>query len=259
MTGCDIINEYYEKFVIIKGKEEMVSIAIVEDEKSQVQVIKKLLAKFFSEKHLDCVIDVYSNGVEFLEHFDEKYDIVMMDIEMPVLDGMETARKIRKINSSVIIIFVTNMAQFAINGYEVDAMGFLLKPVSYFGLSMILQKALNSLSKRNSVDILVRSRQGLTVIPSSALFYVEVQKHDLFYYTESGSVSCRGTLKDIEEKLRKVNFVRCNNCYLVNMKFIVSIDMNTVCLPKKELQISRSKKKEFLEAVMKYFGGESNV
>lgn len=233
----------------------MIRIAVVEDEKAQVNLLLDYLKRYFSEEKKDYVADVYYNGMELLKNYINKYDILLLDIEMPLLDGLETARKLRKIDPAVVIIFVTNMAQFAVKGYEVDAIGYLVKPYTFFSFGMNLKKALNHLISRTAIDVIITTRQGIRVIPSSDLIYIEVKKHELIYYTETEAITNRGTLKDIEEQLDKVYFARCNSCYLVNLKYVRSVTNNEVILPKGELVLSRGKKKEFMDKFMKYLGG----
>lgn len=107
------------------------SIAIVEDNDMEAQVLKEYLQRYASE--MDSTIEIvrFNSGFKFLDGYKAKYDAVFMDIEMPDMDGMTAARKLRTYDKNIAIIFVTNMAKYAINGYEVDALDYFLKPVHY--------------------------------------------------------------------------------------------------------------------------------
>lgn len=234
----------------------MIKLAIVEDDKEQMTEIEKLVCRFFKENNDEnYTIDTYSSGNDLLNNYVDQYSIILLDIGMPGMNGMDTAGELRKRNSTACIIFMTNMPKYAINGYEVEAIGFLVKPVKYFGLCNCLRKALLLISQQDDVKILVTTRQGVISIPSSRLLYVESQLHDINYVTDTVTVRQRGSVKEVEEKLEGHNFSRCNNSYLVNLKFVNSIYNNTVTIMGHTLPISRGKKKQFIEAYLKYMGG----
>lgn len=237
----------------------MLKIAIVEDDKAQVNVLKSMLGRYFSENDVDAEIDLYYDGMELLKSYNIKYDIILLDIEMPILGGMQTAEAVRKMDNTVQIIFVTNMSQFAVKGYEVDATAFIVKPVKYFSLSIAMKKAINYVSNKASIDIIVTTRQGIIVVPSSSIIYIEISKHDLIYHTEQGKIEHRGSLKEIESKLNELNFARCSSCYLVNLRYVKSIMNNAVFVNNTTLPVSRGKKKEFVDHFLKYIGGEKNA
>lgn len=230
----------------------MVRIAIVEDEESEIVGLKEGVKRFFAESGGEYEARVFRNGMEFLDACRGDFDVVLMDIEMPLLDGFRTAQKLRETDPAVSIIFVTNMSRYAIKGYEVDAVGFIVKPVGYFALKMNLRKAVARAQGRRSVNILAATRNGVNVIPSDTLVYVEVMRHNLVYHTETETITVRGSLKEAEEQLEGLNFARCNNCFLVNLKFVRSVENDTVVLLNSELPVSRGKKKEFVDALMKY-------
>jgi DNA-binding LytR/AlgR family response regulator len=104
-----------------------VRIAIVEDEQTAAQELKRCLNRYQNERHQELKITRFDNSITFLNDVCTSYDIVFMDIEMPYMNGMQAAAEMRKINTETCLIFVTNMAQYAIKGYEVDAMDFILK------------------------------------------------------------------------------------------------------------------------------------
>ena len=114
----------------------MKHIAVVEDDSSASQQIQNYLSLYQKENEQEFSVTVFADGLSILEDYHPIWDIILMDIEMPLMDGMTAAKCIRELDQSVIIIFITNMAKYAIKGYEVGALDFVLKPVSYFAFSL---------------------------------------------------------------------------------------------------------------------------
>lgn len=237
----------------------MIKVAIAEDDRAQARQMQELLSKFFKERSLEYNLDVYSDGIDLVGFYNNKYDIVLLDIEMPVLNGLQTAQRLRNADPSVQIIFVTNLAQYALNGYDVNAVGFLVKPVKYFSLSLTLQKAVNYVRNKSSLDVVVNTKNGFVVIPSSSLVYVEVRSHEIIYVTEEKEIRSYGTLRAVEKTLEEggAKFACCSRCYLVNLKFVRAVEGSTLHLSNCKLQISRGKRGEFVEKYMRYAGGKN--
>lgn len=120
----------------------MIKIAIVEDEQLYAKQLHEYLRKYEKENGEAIEVTIYSDGDQIVEKYQSQYDIILMDIEMKFMDGMSAAEEIRKIDTEVVIIFITNMTQYAIRGYAVDALDYVLKPVSYFALSQRLNRAI---------------------------------------------------------------------------------------------------------------------
>ena len=183
-------------------------------------------------------------------------DLLFLDVEMPQLEGMETARRIRAMDSEVQLIFITNMAQYAIKGYAVGALDYVLKPVPYFAFSQQLQKAVNQLAKRTRHYLAVPVDGGMRQLDDATIYYIESEGHRVHFYTEDGDFSAPGALKALEEKLAGRLFARCNSGYLVNLAQVSGVQQNTVQVGPHELQISRPKRRAFLAALADYIGGE---
>lgn len=237
----------------------MIRVAVVEDDKSQASLLESMLTRYGQEKNQAFAVDTFYSGVDLLDGYNGSYDIILLDIEMPFINGIDVAKKIRKADKSVVLIFVTNMAQYAINGYEVNASGFLVKPIAYFGLKMTLGNAINFVASKEASDIVINTRQGVKVLSSTDVQYVESVKHDLVYHTAAGEIRCRGTLKEIENELLKLNFIRSSSCYIINLKYVRGIENGMIELPKCSLPVSRERKKDITNAFMRYLGGKRNV
>ena len=233
----------------------MFRIAIVEDDKDYQNQLLQYCDKYAKENNEEFQTIVFSDGDGILDNYTANYDVIFMDIQMRLTDGMTTAKEIRKYDEKAIIIFVTNMSQYAIKGYEVGALGYVLKPISYFVFSQELQKAIRKIRSESSHSIVLRQEDGMQVIDTRKIIYVESDNHVLTIHTDDGNFEMRGTMKEMEERLSVDSFARCNNSYLVNLKYVRRIVQNDVDVNGEMLPISRPRKKEFIEALTDYLGG----
>ncbi len=229
-------------------------LAIVEDEQLSRDKLIKYLNKYTKEQGVDFEISTFSDGDEITFDYEAKYDIIFLDIEMKRQDGMSTARKIRELDQDVIIIFITNMSNYAIHGYAVDAMSFLLKPVPYFAFSQELDKSIKRVKSNKDGFILVPSDRGLIKVNTKDIVYIESIKHQLFIHTDEDEYVIRDTMKQMESDLAQYNFFRCHSGYLVNLLWVKKIVKDEVIVGDHTLKISRPRKKEFVEAFMTYIG-----
>ena len=214
----------------------MIKIAIVEDEAMYAKQLEEFLHQYEAENHEAFDITIYSDGDQIVNKYKSQFDIILMDVEMKFMDGMSAAEEIRKMDSEVVIIFITNMAQYAIRGYAVDALDYVLKPVSYFAFSQV-----------NIIGGMVR-------INIANIYYIESQGHTLILHTILGDYETTGKMKEMDEKLSGMNFCRGNKGYLINLQHVDRIQDNCAVVKGEELVLSRARKKEFMEALTRYWG-----
>jgi len=234
----------------------MIRIAIVEDELKFMQQLIAYVKRYIIENDEKIDIKIFSDGDEIVSEYKAVYDIIFMDIQMKVMDGMKAAKNIRKMDENVILIFITNMAQYAIQGYSVNAMDFVLKPVSYFAFSEELAKAIRRLKERTSAHITIKQEGGMIRLDVLKITYIESQGHRILIHTKNGNYDILSTIKSMEEQLTEFNFSRCNNCYLVNLRHVESVQQYIVTVAGEKLQISRPRKKIFMDALTDFVGGE---
>ncbi len=228
----------------------VVHVAIVEDEEIHQQSLREHLLRYAGENDVTFDIRVFANPILLLENYKPVYDLIFMDIQMPDLNGMETARKLRVVDQNVLLIFVTSLAQYAIEGYEVAAVDYILKPVQYFSFAMRLTRAIWRINAEAGEAIQVANSSGTARIKLRDLLYVEISGHTMTYHTHEGTVSGTGTLSALEKKVRGKSFARCNSCYLVNLAYVDSVKGYQLLLKDgTELQISQPKKKSFMQAL----------
>ena len=234
-------------------------IAIVEDDEAAEQRLVKCLKQYETDEGVSFSIVWYASGFDFLEGWHQDADIVFMDVDMPGMNGIETAHRMREADANVVLLFVTNLAQYAIEGYSVDALDYILKPVEYFALKLKIKKALRMVATSTEKVIPVPQDGQTYYLKSSEILYVEVAKHDLTFHTVHGVFVCDGSLKSIEETLEGADFYRCNYCYLVNLRHVTAVGNTEVKVGGTPLQISRNRRKGFLEKLNDYYrrGGKA--
>lgn len=232
------------------------NVALVEDTREDVQQFRKVFDAYRQKDENEWSLEVFETGGSFLDRFIGQYDLIFLDIELPDLNGIAIGHEIRKQDARVVLVFLTKMGQFAINGYEVDAADYILKPLDEKIFPVKMRKIIRHVLQNKPSCYTVAVNGGKQLIGSERILYVEVLRHDLTYHTLDGSFTERGTLKSAEVLLRNACFVRLSNCYLVNMRHITGIDKFTLTLDSgKTLQISRSRKKEFADTFSRYLGG----
>ena len=233
----------------------MYRVAVVEDEKSYSDQVKDYISEYGKEHGLTFEVVTYSDGKEIAEDLENVFDIIFFDIEMERMNGMDAARVIRERDENVVIVFITNMAQYAIDGYSVGAFDFVLKPIDYYSFSFRLQRALERVKKKETREVVVNTPKGIRRLDSGDIWYVEINNRILYFHTSTGQYSMRGTMASAEEMLREYHFVKCNYWYLVNLKYVTEIRDNVVIVAGSQLEISRRNKSAFVKAVTDYIGG----
>lgn len=237
----------------------MIRIAMVEDETAAMESIQTYLDKFSKEKGLNCQLVWFDNPVDFLSKYDKDFDLVLMDIKLPDMNGMEAARKLREMDDSVALIFVTNMAQFAIKGYEVDAVDFIVKPVTYYDFALKFARVVKKIDASDEMKISVVNKGSAKYIAAKDVCFVEVIKHKLLYHTADGVYEVRGTLKKAEETLISNGFAKCNNYCLVNLRcvlgvkgYVLTVSTGHGAKEREEIMISHPRKKAFVTALNEF-------
>ena len=233
----------------------MLRIAIVEDDPEDQNRLQQMLQQFADTCQEKCAVTVFGGGAEFLGNYRPEYDLVLMDVEMPGMNGLDTARELRTMDASVILIFITNMAQYAIRGYEVDALDYVLKPVNYYSFELKMKKVRRILNEREGSSLVLFVKGEMRRIPVKSILYVEIRDHNLCYHTDDGDFSLTGSMKKLEEQLAPHSFARCNNCYLVNLMHVRTVTPEQVFVENTPLKISRPRRKAFMEALSAYYGG----
>ena len=214
------------------------------------------MERFERENSQSFQIKVFYASIDFLEEYKGDYDVVFLDIEMPGSDGLEVAREIRSKDQSVGIIFITSLAQYAIEGYAVQAIDFMVKPVGYYNFSTKLQKAFRFIETHREKDILINNKEGIFRIRVSEILYIEKERDYLLFHMKEDCFSTRGSIKEIKDKMSGLPFSECTSGCLVHLHYIKRIGKDSVLLTSgQELPLSRRQKKTFTQDYIQFMGG----
>ena len=230
-------------------------IAIVEDDRAVSDQLRNDVLQYFEGREHLCRITQFSDGDEVLENYQADFDLIFLDIQMQRLDGLTTARRIRELDEDVYLIFITNMANYAIQGYSVNALDFVLKPVNSLMLRQLLTRVEQLLARKARQYITLPTDRGMTRLEASQIYYVETENHAVQVYTEKGAWRLRESMHAMEARLAEHHFFRCNSCYLVNLAHVEQVEGNTAVVAGSRLTISRPRHKAFMAALTKYIGG----
>lgn len=237
----------------------MIKVAVVDDEQKEREGLQEFFHTLQKEVNEEIEVVLFPDGEKLLEGYDASWDLICLDIELGGTDGILIAKKLRKLDSKVILIFVTNMAQMAIRGYEVRALDFLVKPVNYYSFSLKMRSVTNMIKRRKNRSIVLQTPGGIRKIWTDQIYYVEVSGHYLYYHTPEGVFTQKASMKEAEDKLTALSFKRCNNCYLINLKYVDCVNKDEIQIAGEWLKISRPRKKEFLQALANYMGGIDRI
>lgn len=233
----------------------MLKIAIVDDEQSSIDLLSAYLDRFQQEQGCTFTVAAFLSAEKMMEHYQKEYDVIFLDIEMEKLDGISAAKRIREVDDRSILIFVTQMMQFAVQGYKVDALDFMVKPVEYHSFELVLRKALRKIKKNRGEKIILQLKDASLIMSQNQIDYVEVLDHYLTYHADGRTHTVKGTISEAERILDPALFFRCNRCYLVNVSKITEIKKGSILIGGQQIEVSRAKQKELLRTVAAYFGG----
>lgn len=240
----------------------MYKVSIVDDEKSACDELGRMLAEYGKEHGAAFSVKAYPGAEAYLAARDADSDIIFLDIDMPGLNGMELAKEIRKTRPDVILIFCTNLEQFALNGYEVEASGYIVKPIRKYSFDFYMDKSIKRLQRSKKAEgeggckIYIKAIEGRRCICVNDIGYVEVGRHKLSYHTYKNGVpdeviQARGSMQETEALLAPFGFIRSSISYLVNLAYVKEIRGKEVYLPGIVLFMSRNYKKPFIDAFMR--------
>lgn len=222
----------------------MIRIAICEDEKEQQELLKNYIEKIFEELSIKYSLDTFDSGEELLENYSKDIDLILLDIQLGEINGMDTARKIRILDNNVEIIFITSLMEYALEGYKVRAYRYLVKPVKYDDIKENIINCIKELEIKNKYIII--NKQGNQIkLDINEITYIEVQKETITINTLNEVYKINETMSNIEKEIDCIKFFRCHKSFLVNLEHVKIIKQYVAILENsEEVPVSRYRFKE---------------
>lgn len=234
----------------------MVRVLLVEDSESDAALIRSHIERYEKERSLEFSLRWLRSAVDFVETR-PKAELILMDIDMPGMTGMEAARLLRENDPVTPLVFVTSLAQYAVEGYQVDAIDFMVKPISYEDFSARMDRVMRRVARSSGRTLTAANRRETRVFEPSDLILVESRNHDLIYHLVDGEqFKARGRLSAFEEQVAGSTFARTSKSVVVNLAHIRRVSGDEIEMDDGESTwIGRSYRKPALDALAKYLGG----
>lgn len=229
------------------------SIAVCDDNEIDLQYITDMVNVWAMQGRIPVSIKTFPSAESFLFHYSENkdYDILLLDVEMGALNGIELAKQIRAQNSCVQIVFITGYPDFIAEGYEVSAMHYLMKPVKPEKLVEVLNRAAD-LRQKERPFLLVSSERETIRLFLDDIYYVESQGHYMLIHTEQMQYRVRMTVSGLLEKLDE-GFYRCSRSFIVSLRHVCRITKSEVFLENQvSLPLGRGQYDEINKMMIRY-------
>lgn len=230
----------------------MIIVAICEDERYILEELRKKVEKYINRKSLDASIKTFTSGEELLKA-KKKFDIILLDLMLPGIDGLEVARQI---SCRSRIIFVTSYREYAVEAFDANAVHYLVKPVTEERLFLALDRAVNQTEQMDNQALTLIKSGKTQVIFIRDILYCEVFNHQVRIHTVHGTYDYFGTLDMLETKLDE-RFFRCHRSFVVNMSCVAGQEKGVAILINGErIFISRRKQTDFIQRLLNFLKNE---
>jgi len=225
-------------------------VAIVDDDPSICSQICRSTKEFASAHSEEAAVEIFNTAEAFLEAaVKSPFQLVLLDIQLPGMDGMACAGRLRKQDPAAVIIFITNMIQYAVQGYKVNALDYLVKPFSDLQLADSLARAFEHIRSTLPQTITVHAADGLTTVQISSIVYVEAWNHSALIHTAGSQIPCSMTLNAVENLLAPYGFYRCHAAFLVNLGMVEKVTATDAVAAGGNIPVSKHRRREFLQAI----------
>ena len=215
--------------------------------------LSSCLTKFAERFQIKFELTSIKTGISFLSSYKKRYDLIFISIELPDINGIQATRELRKIDQDTFLILLSNVSHYALDGYELEASDYILKPIKYQNFERKLSRILKKIILKNDESILINLGNKKKVININEIKYVEIMSHDIMIHLDKEIVKTTGVLTKFEKTLNNPKFKRCSACALINLSYIDEIKGNDIKLITGEIiRIGRTKKKEFIKELNAY-------
>ena len=210
----------------------MIRIAICDDDTQDLQRALNALQQKVQAEEIE--VDLFDNGDKLLYKMRQNaaYDVIFLDVLMPCLNGIDTAREIRKLNSECAIVFLTNSPEFALDSYSVEAFSYLLKPADAGCMYSMIQKVVRRKEAELKKSILVKSGGAIQKIFFKDILYIEVINNRLLYHLKDQHIiTVAGKINELEQILHDyAQFAKPHRSFLVNIDYVEKLASNELHL-----------------------------
>lgn len=233
----------------------MYNIGICDDEQDFARELEEMIRQYARESGTEIRTTLFLNGRELIEGNRLTLDLIFLDIQMDVMNGLEAAKRIRARDGKVGIIFLTSLTRYALAGYEYQAANYIIKPITYARLKRELDRWLESYRREDKKYILVNNEDGCHRVDLSTLHYLETYNRNVKLHTDSGDIISYKKMKELEAELKEAHFIRCHSGYLVNLFYVKRVGKLEITLTDGEvIPISQPKRKAVMKELADYWG-----
>lgn len=229
----------------------MIRIAICDDEQTVCALLQEHVSQYMQQADEPFQIKCFSNALQLL-HAPAPFDILLLDIQMPGINGVEFARIFRETHSHTALIFITGLQEYVFDAFEVNAIDYICKPIDVDRLQRALARAVQSVHMSVPKHLLVQTMNTCRSVAIDTIYYCEVINRKIYLHTQNGVVDYYGKLAELATQLDS-RFVQCHRSYLVNLDYLAQYESGRVTLKNGEtLPVSRLRHHEFMSAIMQY-------
>ena len=214
------------------------------------QVLQGWLERLGEQTGLSVTWELFGDGESFLEKYDSGWDLVLMGID----GGLQRARRLRELDSRVGLILVSLSDRYALAGYDLRALDYIVMPSEYETFAGKLQGAMAELRLRRDKRICIETEGAHKWLPCEEVYYIEVFDHLLVYHTKEGVLRAKGSIGALSEELEDWGFFRCNRYCLVNLRFVTGLTEGEAEAGSFRVPVSRRRRKLLAEAMERYCG-----
>lgn len=232
----------------------MLYLALCDDSKDDLQEIMMCLGELKKENYRMEIMP-YLTGTALIEAYAKgrRFNLLVLDMYMEPINGIETARQIRKIDTTVPILIVTSTIEFALEGYAVNAYRYLLKPIDKKTFLHEVRAILDHQEKADQYYFSISNEQGITKVKLEDILYFESELKTIYLQSWKQRYAFRGTISEVAEKLEKNYFVRVHKSYVVNLRHVKNIFKGVITMKNGTIiYVSKHRSKEVYEMLMEY-------
>lgn len=231
----------------------MLNVAICDDEIPALQEYGDLVAEFMAQKGMEFRVHKYPSGERLLDSRQD-FDILLLDIRMAGMNGMETARRFRERQQNCRLVFITALREYVFEAFQVEASDYLVKPVRREALFAVLERIAQKLQTGTDRCLLLRKGPEIYRIPYAEIRYAEARNHTVVLYTAHGEEAWGEKIERLETELnRDGDFFRCHRSYVVHLRYVRSCEETVVRLTNGEmLPLAKRRRQEFIQALLRF-------